>query len=160
VGKMRTICGRDSPTPSRGAKLEGFSEDPQENPLETRVEKYKQNCRSRAFPPIHRAHHNNKSQSFQKSFLKTAEDVNKLAICDRCHLTPRMSVGAPKDPLVPAIFHSIIGACALYTLLKNEYSTLAGEVDRRNHDRNGRYRTRGKPSNGIQRKQVSAAQRT
>jgi len=34
---MRTICGRDSPKPSRGAKREGFSEEPQENPLETGV---------------------------------------------------------------------------------------------------------------------------
>jgi hypothetical protein len=55
-----------------------------------------------------------------------------------------------------AHFHKLFLARALYTFLKNEYSTLYGVVHRRTHDRNGNC-TRGKPIHGIQRNQVSPA---
>jgi hypothetical protein len=53
-------------------------------------------------------------------------------------------------------FHSVPRPGGLYTLPKNEYSTLAVQMHGRNHVRN-RNRTRGKPINGIQRNQVGAA---
>jgi len=57
---------------------------------------------------------------FKIYFVGTAEGVNKSALCDRCHLTPRMSVGAPKDPLAPAIFHSIMGASGFAKSARNQ----------------------------------------
>ena len=68
VGKMRTICGRDSRKGRRTANLDGFSEDSQENPPESAAAKRKHAFASQAFPPIHRPYHNNKTL-FQKKRL-------------------------------------------------------------------------------------------
>jgi len=49
---------------SRHAKIIDFSKEPRKYPLHTLVQKSAQGFASRAFPRIHSAHHNKKSQIF------------------------------------------------------------------------------------------------
>jgi hypothetical protein len=104
----------------------------------------------RCFPPIHKRHHNNKVPILFFAFIF-------CEICCGCEKDRCSTVAtAFPDILSRRYFHSAARACGLYTLLKNEYSTLAVQMHGRNHVRN-RNRTRGKPINGIQRNQVGAA---
>jgi hypothetical protein len=65
--------------------------------------------------------------------------------------------GNASRPQTNRYFHSPLPLPGLYTLRKNEYSTLAVLLNRRNHDRNW-YCPRGNSIDGIQRNQISAAQ--
>jgi hypothetical protein len=97
VGKTRTICAKDDTKRRRTAKLAAFSEDPQENPPDTIVQKYKQASFRGLFPPIHRTRHNNKTPFFSKMGLRTVAGVNGFSPCEsRAFKQPRSSVCALK----------------------------------------------------------------
>jgi hypothetical protein len=93
------------------------------NSLHTSYESSLQGCTARSFPPIHKRHHNNKSQFliFQETApIKTVVVVKKTALEQRNQALPNI--------LKSRHFHSVERACGLYTLLKNEYSTLAVQM--------------------------------
>src|SRR5512140_2473102 len=89
------------------------------NPLHTSRENTAQGHARRCFPRMHNRHHNNKGLNF----------VFRIIFCEICCgcEKDRFSTVATAltDILSCGYFHSVRSPCGLYTLLKNEYSTLA-----------------------------------
>jgi hypothetical protein len=104
----RPLCGKN----------QDFSEQAQNHPPHTTRQKTNQVFVSRTFPPIHSTHHNKKKHfSFlEKTFVKILVDVQN-SVPLRTAVRLLQILGNP-------YFHSSFPLCGLYTLLKNEYSTL------------------------------------
>ena len=94
------------------------------------------------------------SQQQGSKFCLRTISCESCCACEKVSCT--IALTTVPNILNRAYFHSVSRACGLYTFLKNEYSTLAVQMHRRNNVRN-RNRARGKPINGIQRNEVGAA---